>query len=85
LGSARQSVLHAEKHPVEAFLVSGIAAFNAHDLDLFMKQFAPDIEMYTPTGWLRGNAAVRERFAQTFKQFPKVRMEIEELKLRERP
>ena len=70
------------QHPVEKFFMSGIAAFNRHDLDGFMKQFAADIEMYTPTGWLRGRDAVRERFAQTFKQFPQVRMEIGELRVR---
>lgn len=63
--------------------MSGIAAFNAHDLDGFMKQFDRDIEMYTPTGWLRGHGEVRARFAQTFKQFPAVRMEIEDLRVRE--
>ena len=62
---------------------SGIEAFSAHNLNRFMKQFADDVEMYTPTGWLRGNAAVRERFVQSFKQFPAVKMEIEELKVRE--
>jgi uncharacterized protein (TIGR02246 family) len=72
-----------QKHPVEAFFMAGIAAFNAHNLDVFMKQFASDVEMYTPTGWLRGNAAVKERFVGTFKQFPNVKMEIEELKVRE--
>lgn len=71
------------KHPVEIFFMSGIAAFNQHDLDGFMKQFAADIEMYTPTGWLRGREQVRERFAQTFKQFPSVRMEIEDLRVRD--
>lgn len=73
----------AQKHPVEKFFMSGIAAFNAHDLDGFMKQFAVDVEMYTPTGWLRGKQSVRERFAQTFQQFPAVRMEIEDLRVRE--
>ncbi len=72
-----------QKHPVETFFLSGIAAFNEHDLDGFMKQFASDIEMYTPTGWLRGQQNVRQRFAQTFQQFPKVKMEIEDLKVRE--
>ena len=65
---------HRQKHAVETFFMSGIAAFNAHDLDTFMKQFAEDVEMYTPTGWLRGRAAVRERFAETFQKFPSVRM-----------
>jgi hypothetical protein len=73
----------APKHPVETFFMSGIEAFNAHNLDKFMQQFADDVEMYTPTGWLRGNAAVRERFVQTFRQFPLVKMEIEDLKVRE--
>lgn len=72
-----------QKHPVETFFMAGIEAFNAHDLDKFMEQFASDVEMYTPAGWLRGNAAVKERFVQTFKQFPNVKMEIEELKVRE--
>jgi uncharacterized protein (TIGR02246 family) len=71
------------KHPVETFFMSGIAAFNAHNLDEFMKQFADDLEMYTPSGWLRGKNAVRERFAETFKRFPMVKMEIEDLKVRE--
>jgi uncharacterized protein (TIGR02246 family) len=73
----------ADKHPVEGVFMSGIAAFNAHDLDEFMKQFASDVDMYTPTGWLRGQQSVRERFAQTFKQFPSVRMEIEDLRTRD--
>lgn len=72
-----------QKHPVETFFLSGIAAFNAHDLNGFMKQFADDVEMYTPTGWLRGQQNVRQRFAQTFQQFPKVKMEVEDLKVRE--
>ncbi|HKQ51094.1 MAG TPA: nuclear transport factor 2 family protein [Pyrinomonadaceae bacterium] len=83
--AASQAVAQQEAavNPVENFFMSGIAAFNAHDLDGFMKQFAADVEMYTPTGWLRGRESVRERFAQTFKQFPSVRMEIEELRVRE--
>jgi hypothetical protein len=73
----------AKQHPVEKFFMSGIEAFNAHDLDRFMKQFADDIEMYTPTGWLRSKEAVRERFVTTFRQFPSVMMEIEGLRVRE--
>lgn len=48
-----------------------------------MNQFADDIEMYTPTGWLKGKQSVRDRFAQTFQQFSKVRMEVEDLRVRE--
>jgi uncharacterized protein (TIGR02246 family) len=70
-------------HPVETLYLAGIEAFNKHDLNEFMKQFASDISMYTPTGWLRGDKSVRERFAQTFRQFPKVRMEIEDLRVTE--
>jgi uncharacterized protein (TIGR02246 family) len=73
----------AARHPIEVFFMSGIASFNAHDLDAFTQQFAPDIEMYTPTGWLRGHESVRARFAQTFQQFPSVRMEIDDLRVRE--
>jgi hypothetical protein len=73
----------AKKHPVETYFMSGISSFNSHNLNDFMSQFAPDIEMYTPTGWVRGQQNVRARFAQTFQQFPSVRMEIENLKVRE--
>ena len=73
----------ADKHPVEKLFWSGIEAFNAHNLDEFMKQFADDIEMFTPTGWLRGKAAVRERFVSTFAQFSNVKMELEDLRVRE--
>lgn len=62
---------------------AGIAAFNAHDLDTFMRQWDGDVEMYTPTGWVRGKPAVRERFAGTFAQFPNVRMDVHGLRLRE--
>jgi uncharacterized protein (TIGR02246 family) len=81
--AAAQTKKDAGKHPVEAFFTSGIASFNSHDLDGFMKQFADDIEMYTPTGWLRGREGVRQRFADTFRQFPSARMEVEDLRVRE--
>ena len=61
---------------------AGIAAFNRHALDEFVGQFADDIDMYTPTGWLRGKAAVTDRFRQTFAQFPRVRMQIDSLSVR---
>lgn len=83
LAAAAQTRGGPRKHPVETFFTSGVAAFNAHDLDGFMRQFAEDVEMYTPTGWLRGRAPVRERFAQTFAQFPAVRMVVEDLRVRE--
>jgi uncharacterized protein (TIGR02246 family) len=72
----------ADAIAVEGFFRSGIDAFNGHDLELFLRQFGEDIDMYTPTGWLRGKTAVGERFASTFEQFPNVRMELESLKVR---
>lgn len=78
---APESVVPAV-HPVEDVFRTGIAAFNRHDLDTFMGQWDADIEMYTPTGWLRGGDAVRARFVETFRDFPNVRMEIEDLRVR---
>ncbi len=68
---------------VVAFFNSGIEAFNRHELNAFMGQFGADIRMYTPTGWVEGYAAVRERFDDTFAQFPNVRMEVEGLEARQ--
>src|SRR5918911_3854771 len=81
--AAAQTRQSSRRHPVENFFMAGIASFNAHDLDGFMRQFAADVEMYTPTGWVRGREGVRQRFAQTFAQFPSVRMEVEDLRVRE--
>ncbi|HYF21769.1 MAG TPA: nuclear transport factor 2 family protein [Caulobacteraceae bacterium] len=68
---------------VEKTFMAGIEAFNAHDLDRFMVQFDPELQMFTPTGWLRGGAAVRARFSETFARFPAVRMEIDRLKAKQ--
>ncbi len=68
---------------VRAVYMDGIAAFNRHDLETFLQQFSDDVEMYTPTGWLRGKAEVRDRFVQTFAGWPDVRMEIEALNTRQ--
>jgi uncharacterized protein (TIGR02246 family) len=68
---------------VESLFWAGIAAFNARDLDTFLLQFAPDIEMYATDGWLRGHEEVRQRFATTFAELPNVRMEIDDLRVRE--
>ncbi len=71
------------EHPVHAFFLEGIAAFNRHDLDTFMQQFGDDLEMFAAdVGWIRGKAAVRERFVGTFRQFPQVRMELRNLRVR---
>jgi uncharacterized protein (TIGR02246 family) len=80
--SREASRARSDTAEVRAVYLAGIDAFNQHDLERFSTQFAPDIEMYTPTGWLRGAVAVRERFAQTFRQFPRVRMTIDSLQVR---
>lgn len=67
---------------VKARFQAGIEAFNRHDVDGFVDQFSRDVEMYTPTGWVRGSEAVRARFVETFAQFPNVRMETESLRAR---
>lgn len=67
---------------VVVFFRSGVEAFNRRELNVFMGQFGADIRMYTPTGWVNGYAAVRERFAKTFEQFPDVRMEVDSLRVR---
>lgn len=71
----------AEKQ-VAAIYRTGIDRFNEHQLDAFLEQFDSNIDMYTPTGWLRGSAGVRERFRSTFQQFPNVRMVIGDLRTR---
>lgn len=73
----------AASHPVETVFLSGIEAFNSQRLDSFLDQFASDIEMYTHSGWLRGKDTVHNRFASLFAQFPSLRMEIHDLKVRE--
>ena len=92
LGVACSGIMGAAEDPpggrnadeeVREFFLSGIAAFNRHELNRFMDQFGADIRMYTPTGWVNGFAAVRERFASTFGQFPAVRMEVDSLETRQ--
>lgn len=74
----------AKPHPVHAFFLEGIEAFNRHDLEPFMRQFGDDLEMFAAdVGWLRGKAAVRERFTSTLARFPHVRMTIRNLRVRE--
>lgn len=83
LSAQTETVERTAAAEVERHFRAGVAAFNAHRLDEFLEQFAENIDMYTPTGWLRGQVQVRERFAGTFAQFPEVRMEIEELAARQ--
>jgi uncharacterized protein (TIGR02246 family) len=92
LVAASASVAHAQggaratptavRASVDSFFRAGVDAFNRHALAEFTAQFADEIVMYTPTGWLRGHAAVRARFDSTFRQFPRVRMEIDSLEVR---
>jgi len=67
---------------VKRFFMQGIEAFNRHDLDAFLRQFAPELQMYAAYEWLRGEAAVRERFRFTFATYPDVQMEIDDLRAR---
>ena len=72
----------ADARAVEDLYRSGIAAFNRHNLEEFTAQFADDIEMYTPTGWVKGRPAVIHRFRDTFTQFPRVQMIVDSLAVR---
>jgi hypothetical protein len=72
-----------QDHPVRALYLAGINAFNSHDVETLIQQFANDFEMYTNTGWHRGLPAIKERFGKIFQQFPSVKMEIEDLHVRE--
>lgn len=83
LSAQSPSVESTAAEEVDRFFRSGVAAFNAHKLDEFLEQFAENVDMYTPTGWLRGLGQVRDRFADTFTHFPNVRMEIEGLAARQ--
>ncbi|NHF61272.1 nuclear transport factor 2 family protein [Flavobacteriaceae bacterium TP-CH-4] len=68
-------------HPVRVLYMSSIEAFNQGKLDSFLGNFDSDIRMYGTDGTYFGIDALRERFADVFKQFPNVRMEILELDL----
>ena len=77
---------HAETDPaareVEQYFRAGIEAFNRGDLERFLQQFHPELRMYAVNEWLRGEAQIRERFTTTFRDFPRVRMEISRLRAR---
>lgn len=77
-----EELMGAIQNDAKAFFLSGIDAFNAHDLDDLVAQFFGDFEMYTPQGWFRGLPSIRERFDQIFRQNPSVKMEIENLQVR---
>ena len=81
--SCQSHIKQSRSKDIKKLFMTGIKYFNAHNLDGFMQQFAVDIEMYTPTGWLRGKTNVRKRFSKTFIQFPHVKMEIENLQVKE--
>jgi hypothetical protein len=67
---------------VERFFMEGIAKFNRRELDPFLLQFDETIRMFAVSSWLRGRAEVRQRFVDTFRQFPEARMEITNLRAR---
>lgn len=72
----------SSKHPVYNYFLQGINDFNRHNLSGFVEQFADDIHMYTHAGWLRNKEVVRQRFADIFKQFPAIYMQMDSLNVR---
>jgi len=72
-----------QKHPVELLYLSRIDAFNSHNVEKYLIQFADNIEMYTNNDWYRGISSVRKRFTFLFQQFPSIKMEISNFNLRE--
>jgi uncharacterized protein (TIGR02246 family) len=68
---------------VKQHFTRGIEAFNRHDLETFLTQFDENLQMYAAFNWLRGRAAIRERFVTTFRDYPNVKMEIHDLHARE--
>lgn len=78
--SQRSAAGDAEE--VKRFFLDGIAAFNRHDIDAFLKQFDPELQMYATYEWMRDPAVIRERFRYTFANYPHVRMEIADLHAR---
>ena len=62
-----------------------IAAWNAHDLDGILSDYADDVELISPfvakltgqsPGVLRGKAALRDYFAQALNAYPTLRFEF---------
>jgi hypothetical protein len=80
--AAQTPARDANAMEVERFFVEGIGKFNRRELDPFLMQFDEDIRMFAVSDWLRGRAAVRQRFVDTFRQFPEARMEITNLRAR---
>lgn len=70
-------------HPVESLFWQGIEAFNAHDINTIMQQFAEDCEISSNGVWYRGLTSIRTNYSVLFKQLPNVKMEIQELQVRE--
>jgi hypothetical protein len=67
---------------VERFFMEGIGRFNRRELDAFLTQFDESIRMFAVSSWLRGKAQVRQRFVETYRQFPDARMDITNLRAR---
>ena len=72
-----------QKHLVELHYLSVIDAFNSHNVEEFVKQFADDIEVYTNDIWYRGVSSIRKRYTYVFQEFPSITMEISNFNLRE--
>ena len=52
------------------------AAFNAHDVDLLMSMFTPDVEFYHDEGGLTNYEQTRESFTTMFGNAPDIRREL---------
>lgn len=81
-GLAQSVKPDSTQHPVYHNFLKGIDAFNRHDLNEFLDQFADDMHMYAHSGWLRSKKEITERFAGIFKQFPHIRIQMETLNVR---
>jgi hypothetical protein len=65
-----------------------VAAWNAHDLDVIMALYAPDIAFQTPTiidtlgisdGRVTGSDALREHFARGLERLPDLHFDLDEV------
>ncbi len=63
----------------EAVVQKQVDAYNAHNLDAFVACYGPDIEFRTMDGKVgpeKGLAALRKGYADLFKQFPNLRVNV---------
>lgn len=74
-----------DRHFAEAFAADWIAAWNGHDLDRILSNYAEDFEMASPYiarlagqpgGKLKGKPAVRAYWAKALELMPNLRFEL---------